>query len=136
MNRRYGTCPITDGQNFLERGIGLHSYYSVVGLGSIQMVGWGQLEKRRHPRHDYFSRVALKFENSMGEAVWLTGMVEDKSQSGLGIRVDSPLEPGLSITIVQGSVIRGAIVRRCLRETVGYFVGVEFLEGEVPRTAT
>ena len=63
-------------------------------------------------------------------------MIEDKSQSGLGIRVDSPLEIGLSITIVQRTQTRIGIVRRCLRQAMGYFLGVEFVEGEIPQQPT
>jgi hypothetical protein len=36
-------------------------------------------------------------------------MIEDKSQSGLGIRIGVPLEPGLSITIVQERTLRSTV---------------------------
>jgi hypothetical protein len=56
----------------------------------------------------------------------VSGMIEDKSNSGLGIEVPRPIPIGTSVRIRLGKEMISAVVRRCCKTDFGSFVGVSF----------
>jgi hypothetical protein len=61
-----------------------------------------------------------------GENQTLSAMIEDRSVSGLGIRVAKSLAPGTPIRVCFRDEMHSAIVRRCVRDEPGFFIGVAF----------
>jgi hypothetical protein len=110
-----------------------------VGLDETAALGFGYIAKRstnssnkeflmdqrREPRGSYFSRVQLFFCNESGVDVEIPAMIEDRSQSGFGIRAGKPVQPGCAVRIQQQSRRYSGVVRRCSISGSEYFLGIE-----------
>jgi hypothetical protein len=86
-------------------------------------------EHRKELRRDYLSRVTLTYTDEAGVTSEAEGMVEDRSQSGFGIRVKGPIRIGTSVGIRQSGKSHVGVVRRCTASTPDvfgkYIVGIE-----------
>lgn len=60
-----------------------------------------------------------------GVEIELPVMIEDRSKSGLGIRVRRSVDQGCTVRIQQGSRVYTGVVRNCRRSNLDYFVGIE-----------
>jgi hypothetical protein len=61
-----------------------------------------------------------------GQEQTVSGMIEDRSVSGLGIRVPKPLRVGMPIRVCVRDEMYSATVRRCVKEQPGFFIDVAF----------
>jgi hypothetical protein len=82
-------------------------------------------ERRKDPRTPYISRAEVSWNNG-NEEVRISGMIEDKSVSGLGIQVGKPIPVGTSITVRFGDRMAAGVVRRCVKLGVGVLIGMSF----------
>jgi hypothetical protein len=64
--------------------------------------------------------------DSQGESGSLSGLIEDRSASGIGIQVPKPLPLGTRILVKLHEQELSAIVRRCIRAEFGFLVGASF----------
>lgn len=80
--------------------------------------------RRAEPRKTLICRIAALWTDEEGTLVNLTGLLEDRSRSGVGISVPEPIAVGTRVRIY-GRVreLRG-IVRHCRYKAGKYFVGV------------
>jgi hypothetical protein len=62
-----------------------------------------------------------------GQEQTVSGMIEDRSVSGLGIRVPKPLPLRMPVRVCFRDEMHPAIVRRCVEDQPGFFIGVAFL---------
>ena len=92
-------------------------------------------ERRKDPRIPYIARTQIIWDSPNGE-ISLTGMIEDKSVSGLGIEVSRAIPVGTSVRIRLGNQMISAVVRRCIKTDFGSFVGVSFEAPAAPPEAT
>jgi hypothetical protein len=83
------------------------------------------MNQRRHPRKLYFARITLKYVDELGTEIEVPGMIEDRSESGFGIRINRWIDPGRSVTVKQGSRLQTGIVRRCSASRFDFFIGIE-----------
>ena len=90
------------------------------------------MDKRSEPRSDYFARVQVRVQSENGGAATLSGMIEDRSKSGLGIRVRTPVPVGTEISVLQGSTVLRYEVRRCIRNGMEFLLGARALPSELP----
>jgi hypothetical protein len=87
--------------------------------------------RRREPRRSYFARAILTYQDELDSKVIASGMIEDRSAIGLGIRVTKPIRVGCVIQIELGGRQYSGVVRRCStckpeEGAIGeYFVGIE-----------
>jgi hypothetical protein len=70
-----------------------------------------------------------------GDDQTVSAMIEDRSVSGLGIRVSRPLPLGMPIRVCFRDEMHSAIVRRCVRDQPGFFIGVAFLTIDAAQSA-
>ncbi len=89
------------------------------------------MEQRAEPRRGYFAHVQVRFRSDEGEKRSIEGMIEDRSHSGLGIRVSKPVAVGSEITVLQGSVTLHGKIRRCVPDGSGYLLGIKLLSSGV-----
>ena len=82
-------------------------------------------ERRKNPRIPYVARTQILWDGPNGE-ITVSGMIEDKSISGLGIEVPRPIPVGTSVRVRLGKEIISAVVRRCFKSGFGSFVGVSY----------
>ena len=82
-------------------------------------------ERRKDPRIPYIARTQIAWDSPKGE-ISISGMIEDKSASGLGIQVSSAIPVGTCVRIRLGKEMITAVVRRCFKTEFGSFVGVSF----------
>ena len=83
------------------------------------------MNQRRHLRKLYFSRILLRYVDEFGTEIELPGMIEDRSESGFGIRINRWIDPGRSVIVKQGSRLETGIVRRCSVSRFDFFIGIE-----------
>lgn len=88
------------------------------------------IEHRTEPRRDYIAQVRILFQSDSGEPCIITGLIEDRSQSGLGIRVRRPLTVGTKIDVVLGGVASRYEIKRCIHSGMEYLVGVRLVPAE------
>lgn len=91
----------------------------------VDMRGMGE-DRRRHPRTLYFARTELVVCDSQRGEVLLSGMIEDKSESGLGVQLSRPIPLGTQVLIKVADKMVPAVVRRCIKGKFGSFIGVSF----------
>jgi len=82
-------------------------------------------DQRIAPRRLFMCRADLAWSCD-GQSKKLSGMVEDRSKSGLGIQVPKSVPVGTQMTIQFNNEIHSAIVKRCIRSELGFFIGVAF----------
>jgi PilZ domain len=82
------------------------------------------MNQRKEPRRGYFARITVTYRNEDGMQLETQGMIEDRSESGLGIRIGKPLVPGCQVQVRHGSKVYVGVVRRCSRSGAEYFVGI------------
>jgi hypothetical protein len=83
-------------------------------------------EQRAAPRRVYMCRTQILY----GPEQTVSGMIEDRSVSGLGIRVPRPLPLGMPIRVCFRDEMHAAVVRRCVKDQPGFFIGVAFSTGD------
>jgi hypothetical protein len=82
-------------------------------------------DKRREPRRAFISRVELQWEDPDGSTRRADAIIEDKSLSGLGMRLHKSIPVGTRVLIKQGTQELGGIVKHCISEGYEYIVGVK-----------
>ncbi len=96
-------------------------------------------QNRRLPRKECLARVSVNWQTE-GRGNKEFGMIEDKSEGGLGITFPTPINVGAVVAITQGFSTTFAVVRHCSRQKTKFFLGVEFCEvaegAQTPRTYT
>jgi hypothetical protein len=55
-------------------------------------------------------------------------VLEDISQSGVCLQSERPHKPGVEVDIQYGDGSLRAVIRYCVYQEIGYFLGVEFME--------
>lgn len=85
------------------------------------------IEHRMEPRRDYIAQVQISFQSDGGERCSITGLIEDRSQSGLGIRVKKPLAVGTEIDVFRGGVTSRYEIKRCVQSGMEYLLGVRMI---------
>ena len=90
------------------------------------------MDKRREPRRDYFSRAEIEGIDAEGLPFRLGGMIEDRSNSGFGIRVRNPVKAGSQIKIVHAGKTYSGVVRHCGRDRDTYFLGIRIADSPGP----
>lgn len=86
------------------------------------------MEKRKEPRRDCFSRVDIEGVDANGRSFRMGGMMEDRSKSGFGIRVKSPIIAGSAIKVLHATKTYPGIVRHCGRDRDTFFLGIEIVD--------
>ena len=81
------------------------------------------MERRLEERTDYFARVQISYRLNGGSPTTVSGVMEDRSKSGFGVRVAKPLPVGLEIELMVGTNSYHCEIRRCAPS------GMEFLLG-------
>jgi hypothetical protein len=80
--------------------------------------------RRSEPRKTSISRISVAWEDQDGCPVNQTGLLEDRSRSGVGISVHAPIPVGTKVKI-RGRVRELAgIVRHCRLHGEEYLVGL------------
>ena len=85
------------------------------------------MEQRSEPRSDYFARVEVCFQPDGSDACSFGGVIEDRSKSGLAIRVRKPVPVGSEISVLHRSAILRCEIRRCVQSGTEYLLGVRLL---------
>jgi len=88
------------------------------------------VERRAEPRSDYFARVQVCFQPEGSEPCTFAGMIEDRSKSGLGVRVRKPIPVGSKISVFHGSAILRCEVKRCVPSGMDFLLGMRVLPAE------
>jgi hypothetical protein len=80
--------------------------------------------KQEHwsPRSVFMCRAQIVY----GDEQTVSAMIEDRSLLGLGIRVPTLLPLGLPIRVCFRNEVLSAIVKRCVKDQPGFFIGVAF----------
>ena len=79
-------------------------------------------ERRAAPRKVFMCRAEILY----GQEQTVSGMIEDRSASGLGIRVPKPLIPGMPVRVCFRDEMHPAVVKWCVKDQPGFFIGVVF----------
>jgi PilZ domain len=85
------------------------------------------LDQRASPRRTYFAQVQVSVPIGTGEPQRIAGMVEDRSQSGFGLRLPKPIPIGSEIHVSLGNTVFRCEVKRCVPMEAEYLVGVYIL---------
>jgi hypothetical protein len=85
------------------------------------------MDQRAEPRRTYFAQVRLEFKLDGDNSCTMPGLIEDRSESGFGVRLTKPLAIGLHITIVHGELVFRCQIKRCVRSGSEYLIGVQIL---------
>jgi hypothetical protein len=91
------------------------------------------MNQRKEPRRGYFARIVVAYLDHAGSEIEIQGMIEDRSESGLGLRLSKPLLPGCQVRVRHGARVYVGVVRRCLKSSADYLVGI-VLERNPDRT--
>jgi hypothetical protein len=76
------------------------------------------------------SRTEISWTGDNGQ-VTIAGMIEDKSESGLGIRTAKPIPVGTRVTVKYRNHDVAAVVRRCMKDSFSSFIGVSFEQEDI-----
>lgn len=90
----------------------------------------GRKERRRAPRLMCADMVFLEVETRRKRWRRVQANLEDISASGACVEVDEVIPAGVPARLVCGDFLIAATVRHCTSRETGYFVGVEFPEGQ------
>ena len=85
-------------------------------------------ERRSEIRRDVFCAIDIEYHNVVG-VQRLTGVLEDRSPSGAGIRLRAPLELGVTVQVSGPRQYFSAIVQHCRRDGYTYFAGLRIPTG-------
>lgn len=69
-------------------------------------------------------RAELRWEDLAGNARHAAAIIEDRSSSGLAIRVRKSIPIGTTVNIKYGNQELGGTIKRCNREGFEYIVGI------------
>lgn len=58
-----------------------------------------------------------------------TGLLEDISEIGACLQMESPIPEGAAVELRYHGVTMPCLVKYCHYQDIGYYVGVEFLDG-------
>jgi hypothetical protein len=81
--------------------------------------------QRQHPRTDFIARTEVAWASDGGE-IRIPGLIENKSAGGLGIQVSKAIAVGTPIKVKLRNQMVAAVVRRCQKLPIGFFIGVSF----------
>ena len=84
-------------------------------------------QNRQLPRKECLAKVRINWQ-AEGRGYKEFGMIEDKSEGGLGITFPTQIPIGSVVAIIQGFSTSFAVVRHCSRQKSKFFIGVEFCE--------
>ena len=80
--------------------------------------------RRLEPRKTLICRISVLWTDEEGTLIKLTGLLEDRSRTGVQIVVEEPVAVGTCVRIRgRARELRG-IVRHCRYEAGKYFIGV------------
>ena len=82
-------------------------------------------QNRRFARKECIAKVQITWQ-AAGHGNKGSGMIEDKSEGGLGINFPTPIDVGSVVAITQGFSTSFAVVRHCSKQKNKFFLGVEF----------
>jgi hypothetical protein len=89
-----------------------------------------QAERRRETRLLCADLVVVRWTDADGRPREETANLEDISEHGLCLQLETGIAPGSTVEIAAGrAVLRGG-VRYCRHDELGELVGVEFAEGD------
>jgi hypothetical protein len=91
-------------------------------------------DNRSAVRRDFFARAVVGWQNET-KSYKEPGLIEDRSTSGLGMRMNSPVAVGTTVDVRMVNQSFSGIVRRCAALRSGYLVGVELLTHTVDSNA-
>lgn len=80
--------------------------------------------RRVEPRKTLICRIAAIWTDEEGTVITLSGLLEDRSGSGVGISVPEPIEVGTRLRIRGRMRELHGVVRHCRYARGKYFVGV------------
>lgn len=90
--------------------------------------------QRSEPRRLCIRRVEIQWEAD-GQMRSQPALMEDISNSGMGLRVRCPFPLGATVQIKIQNELRRATVRHCARADTEYFMGVQFQKVEAGTAA-
>jgi len=82
------------------------------------------VERRLEERADYFARVQISYRLDGSPSTTVTGVMEDRSKSGFGVRVSKPLPVGLEIDLRHGTTTCRCEIRRCVPSGTEFVLGL------------
>ena len=88
-------------------------------------------ENRRHDRHPLPGRIKFHWNSSDGRMEQTMGECLDISKTGLRVRTERRIEPGLMVQVecAQFHIVGLANVRHCRAHGLKFVVGIEFAGG-------
>ena len=91
----------------------------------------GDLGRRRHPRWPFPGAVELWLPAEGGAERHVLGVCHNLTEAGIAVRVDEPLEVGLTLSLAihqpELSLHGKGTVRHCTPRDNGYAAGLEFI---------
>lgn len=91
------------------------------------------MERRLEERTDYFARVQITYQLNESSPTTVSGVMEDRSKSGFGVRVAKPIPVGLKIDLMVGTNTYHCEIRRCAPSGVEFLLGLLVLRtGDAP----
>ena len=87
------------------------------------------LEKRNQIRMLCAELIEIHYRDRTGRTRRLIANLEDISLSGACVQLDLPLPQNTAVRMLHPKGELKGIVRYCVYREIGYFLGIEFLEG-------
>lgn len=85
----------------------------------------GMSKRRVQPRRNLLSRISVLWEDENGFSRSQTGLVEDRSLSGMGVSLHYPIASGTKV-VIRGRIRELAgVVRHCRLRRAKYFIGIQ-----------
>lgn len=89
-----------------------------------------QSDRRRDVRMLCADLVLVRWQDSDGRRREETANLEDISEHGVCLQLESRIPAGTEVEITAGGAVIRGVVRYCRHEELGEFAGVEFASGE------
>ena len=86
-------------------------------------------ERRTESRMLCADMLEIRWTEDSGRKRQAIGLLEDISQSGACLQMESPIPAGAEISWESPDQWFAGVVRHCVYREIGYFVGVEFYPG-------
>lgn len=82
------------------------------------------MERRLEERTDYFARVQISYSLNGTSPTTVSGVMEDRSKSGFGVRLAKPIPVGLEVDLTVGTNVFHCEIRRCAPTGMEFLIGL------------
>jgi hypothetical protein len=86
-------------------------------------------DRRIEPRMMCADLMDVRWTGESGQSMKALANLEDISNSGACLQLDTPIASGTTVHICHANVEFEGVVKYCVFRDTGYFVGVQFAEG-------